>query len=78
MSRSTAKGIRSYRKTASLIVGSSLLLATGAEAAEPESSVDPAIAAGAAVSLATEEEQPAIVVTGEPYRPWGRANPTRS
>jgi catecholate siderophore receptor len=69
VSRSTAKGIHSYRKTASLIVGSSLLFATGAEAAEPDSIVDPAVAAGAAVSAAAEEEQPeAIVVTGERFR----------
>jgi len=70
VSRSTAKGIRSYRKTASLIVGSGLLFATGAEAAEPESNVDPSVAAGAAVSAAAEEEeQPeAIVVTGERFR----------
>ena len=68
MSRPTAKGIRSYRKTASLIVGSTLFFATGAEAAEPESSVQPAVAAGAAVAAVAEEEQPAIIVTGERFR----------
>ena len=80
MSRSSSNaGIRSYRKTASLIVGSSLLFGTGAQAsdlaatpvsAEAEASGASTIPATAAATAAadTGETGDPIVITGEKYR----------
>ena len=80
MSRSSANaGIRSYRKTASLIVGSSLLFGTGAQAsdlaatpvsAEADASGASTIPATAAATAAadTGETGDPIVITGEKYR----------
>ena len=80
MSRfSSNAGIHSYRKTASLIVGSSLLFGTSAQAsdlaatpvsAETEASgasTIPATAAATAAADAGETGDP-IVITGEKYR----------
>ena len=81
MSRFTPNaGIRSYKKTASLLVGSTLLLGTHAQANEtpavdggtPASeaaapaSTDAAIGTSAAAAAAADT--PAIVITGEKYR----------
>jgi catecholate siderophore receptor len=80
VSRSSSNaGIRSYRKTASLIVGSSLLFGTGAQAsdlaatpvsAEAEASGASTIPATAAATAAadTGETGDPIVITGEKYR----------
>jgi catecholate siderophore receptor len=76
---SSNAGIRSYRKTASLIVGSSLLFGTGAQAndlaatpasAEAEPSAASTIPATAAATAAAEtgETGDPIVITGEKYR----------
>lgn len=73
MSRfSSSSGIRSYRKTATLFVGSTLLLGTGARA--QETLVDPAtsdatVATAVGASAATDADgSDSIVVTGERYR----------
>ena len=78
MSRfSPNSGIRSYKKTASLIVGSGLLFGTSAQANEiapaqnppAASEVDAATSAAVATSAAAAADQAdSIVVTGEKYR----------
>ena len=78
MSRfSSSSGVRSYRKAASLVVGSTLLFGTHAQAgdraaAEPEAAVGGAPAAATAdtatAATATAADVPAIVITGEKYR----------
>ncbi|HJR83225.1 MAG TPA: TonB-dependent receptor plug domain-containing protein, partial [Sphingomicrobium sp.] len=81
MSRfSSTAGIRAYRKAASLIVGSSLLFGTGAQASDVAPSPIPASAEAeasaastiptAATAAATEagEAGDPIVITGEKYR----------
>ena len=76
-----SSGIRSYKKTASLIVGSGLLLGTGAHANEvPQPALPPAASEGDAASSAAvvtaaaattadaADSADTIVVTGERYR----------
>ncbi len=74
MSRfSSSSGIRSYRKAATLFVGSAVLMSTGAHSHEAadrvvsDAAVATAAAAGAAAST-EEAPQDSIVVTGERYR----------
>lgn len=76
MSRfASTTGIRSYKKAASLIVGSSLFLGTSAHAADAaaEPTPDPsdaaiAASAGAAAAADAADQPASIVVTGERYR----------
>jgi len=71
---SSSAGIRSYRKTASLIVGSSLLFGTAAHATDvADADVPPASAIPAAAAATTDAADAAdfadpIVVTGEKFR----------
>ena len=81
MSRfSSSSGIRSYKKTASLIVGSTLLMSTGANAqavepvdqttAEADAATDAAVVTTAAGAMGAEaaDAQDNVVVTAERYR----------
>ena len=78
MSRSTLNaGIRSYRKTASILVGSSLLfgtharandLAAGADVAAAETAVPASTDTAMAGATAVADSADQIVITGEKYR----------